>query len=738
MRIHILTAVWGAAYVERFARFTLRSLMAPGNLLDLARDYDVSYHLYSSPADIERIKHTAAFGKLSDVVDVHFHPFALGDIDAHNAMSHWDVWQWGVAEARQADACVILVAADQVFCRNTFVRWIGLLRDGKLAVFCTGFQVVVETFADEIASRFHDDQPIDLTLPAMREIIFRHLHPIIISMFRDSPRAIPHPEWDLRALPGQGVMHRALAAHAYAFYPSRIAMTENFCPTEKFDRVVFEPSCFLGAEPMFKQLGLYLRPWRMDDTALSYYGVWAEKFMAEANLRESRIAHPMPFEVALPGARIRNREPGGAFYVGQMQASRAIVRLLRALQAAGLYQGARWLAAAHLQGRLRRRLPVKGAITVFVPADAVLERVTAEAILRLLAGHGAELVATIRAHSSLGRHELAPGDRIGPVADGPIGMLDGRRYGVNRAGPIALLQGPIRSDDTCIYVIDRLMTPLALQGEPQAGVLALLRHRLRHTARQWALRGRAAVLGRLQRHRGAYQLALALREHLVEQWQRRSAGKASVAVGTVSPRALSLYRRALALHGLEATRELFDFYGERVLAGSPIASVPRDLLGQLGAIDTAATEQWLAEASAESPTFSEAWLELGFVRKEARDLSGALDAFDRAASLPAVLLHPLGQPDMRAIAATEKALLLEARGLHAEALAALEATPVKRFASWQYDLIRARLLLKTGRAEEVLAAFEQCLSWRSVSPQLTALLPQELQDIQQAQRDGGR
>ena len=44
MRFHLLTVVWGAEFTDRFARFTLRSLLAPGNLPDLAAAHTVQWY----------------------------------------------------------------------------------------------------------------------------------------------------------------------------------------------------------------------------------------------------------------------------------------------------------------------------------------------------------------------------------------------------------------------------------------------------------------------------------------------------------------------------------------------------------------------------------------------------------------------------------------------------------------------------------------------------------------------
>lgn len=725
MRIRVLTAVWGAVFAERLVRFTLPSLAAPGNLIDLAKRHDVTYEIHAPADDIERIKRQPIFAELSKAVTVQFRSLSSGAFDATNAMAHWDIWSAAVERARADDVYVVLAAPDQVFARGTFLRWAELLERGYLAVFCAGYQVVLETFAEDIEKRFPEGVPIDLSTSQLHALILRHLHPIMIAMFRDSPRWIPHPEWHLRASPGQGVAQRILASHAYAFNPSRIRMTENFCPTEKFDRVAFEPSSFLGVEPFLKQLGYYLRPWRMDDVTLSYYGVWADQYIRQANLIENAIAYTIPIGAPLADKVRRRLQLGGDFYIGQMQASRALVRIWRTLLEAGLYKASGWLAAAHLHCRLRRRLPMRGPVTLFVPADDVLERLENDEAQRLLSADRGDLIAAVRAHVSAGHHALSPGDRIAPKAGGTINTVDGRSYEPTAAGSIKILRGPIRIDDVDIYTIDCTLAPLRLKPATAGAMF----RRIGRESRRLIQRARRMLLSLLGRHRRLYDLVLRLRE----SWFANRVDASSPAAATTDPAALALYRRALAMRGLQAMREMCEFYTHAVLGGAAIEFAPRAHIDDLGGIDDATIKNCLAEALRKSPNFSEAWLELGYLSKESGDLAGAMEAFERARALPAVLARSSGQPDLRVVAATELAGVFGAVGKRsADILGLLDATQPQRFAPWRFNLWRARALLELGRVGDALVAFEKCLRWQSPEARISPLLPNDINDIRRA------
>ena len=732
MRLRLVTVVWGSEFVERFVQLAVPSLMAPGNLPDISRRHDVTYEIYAPADDMQRITSQAAFADLARIVEIQFRPFAETEIDADNPMSHWDVWRWAVEAARKDDVYVILAAPDHIFCRGALQRWTELLEEGYLAIFCTGFQVVAETFTEEIAARFGGGRPIDLSRAELRELMFRHLHPIKISMFRNSPRWIAHPEWHLRAVPGHGLLQRILASHAYAFHPGRIRMNESFCPVEKFDRVAFEPSCFLGAEPLLKYLGLYLRPWRMGDATLSYYGVWADHFMSPVNLRECKLAYEFPIGPVIPEMARRREQLGGDFYVGQMRSSRAVVRFWRGLHDAGLYRAAQWLAAAHLHGRLRRRLSSRNWRTVFVPNDAVFDRLAPGESERLIANGATELIAAMAAHVAPGRHALSPGDRLAEDPGGAIRTMCGQNYSVSQQGTVTITRGPIRVDDIEVYVVDQALGSVALLPSSVANALSSEGYRFRHVMRRLRRRSRARVLAVLQRSPRLFGLVLELRE----KWITRDTAALlatdqvkDAALVDLDPQALDLYRRALAVHGLAAIRQMYAFYQECVLNGSGVDLAPRALLSNFADTDSDKSAQWLLEAVQRSADFAEAWLELGYLRHAAGDEDAAIDAFGHAQKASLKLPHLRGQPDLRLIAATERAKLMHARGRPADALAALEAAPSRRFAPWGFHFCRARLLIDLGRIEEALAAFEQCLEWRLVGRRFAGFLPRDLADL---------
>jgi tetratricopeptide (TPR) repeat protein len=724
MRFHLLTVVWGAEFTDRFARITLRSLLAPGNLPDLAAAHATVYDIHTTATDAERLRAHPIFRQVSQLVEIRLHLFPITQIDPKNPSSHWILWHRGAAQLHAEDDVLITVAADHLFSRGTLLHWADLFLRGNVAMFGSGVQVVAETLEEEIDRAFPPAQPVDLSVEALHDLLFRHLHPVKISMLRGSPRWIAHPEEHLRALQGYGVSQNVLTSHAVAFRPRAVRMNKNFCPVEKLDRVAFEPCRYLSLEPALKHLSLYLHPWQMNDRTLSHFGEWAANFFFAANRLESRTTHAYRIAGPIAPTELRRAELSARFFVGQMHASQQLFRLWRCLRDHGRYSAARWLAAAHMHARLRRRLTIRVPATVFVPAEELLARLTASEKMDLLAQGGRRLIAAARAHIAEGHHRLARGDWLAPSAAGAIRAGDGSRYVAAGRGAARIVAGPIHLDGIEIHIIDRPLTPLELNPSTAADTTVALARLLRHRARGVTVRTKAALLRQLQRNQRLYRLVLKARVALDPRLRGSNAATRASAVQEIAP-ALAAYRRGLAWRALDAMRQLYTFYQTAVLTGTTVTVAPATRLGQAApAISRACHE--LADAVRRSPNFAEAWLELGFARLAAAEPAVALEAFARASTLPPMLARAHSDPDPRTVAAIERARLLAREGDPAAALAVLDAAPLVRPVPWALHDLRAGLLLEAGRIDEALEAFDLCMRQDYIHPSFAALLPRNL------------
>lgn len=716
MRFHLLSVFWGEKFTDRFGRIALRSLLAPGNLPALASAHQVVYHVHTSAADADRLSADPVFKEVRRHVEFRVHRVSLTDTERANPSTHWTLWHRGAAQLKDTEDVLITVAPDHLFARDTIAQWAGLFLEGKLALFCPGVQVVLETLQEEIERAFAVPRPIDVGIEDLHAQMFRHLHPMKITMLRGSPRAIIHPEELLRSIDGHGLVQNVMGSHAVAFRPRAVRVNGHFCPVESLDRVAFEPCRYLSLEPLLKALPLYLQPWRFDDAMLSQYGEWADTYLFEVNLRESRTAHVYALTRSIPEPERRRAVRASRFFASQMHATMRIFRVWRALRETGRSRAALWLAAAHTHGRLRRRLAPRLPATIFVPDERVLRQLEAGDRTRLLASGGRALIDVLRAHVADGRHTIARGDRLEASDGGAIRMMNGSCYSVSRRGEVRVTAGPIRVGEIDVYGINRPLVPFALRF-PRITDLPLVRWAIDGSV-QWPRRVSSSVRRRVRGWRRLYTALIGLRDLWYRRF-RRGAPDASI-----DSAALAAYSRALLYRTAGALRQLYGFYRDTVLAGTGVPVPPEARYTALAATGEHASEL-LSNAVQSAPRFSEAWLELGFDHLETGNHEAALEAFERASTLPPTLpARPL-DPDPRVAAALERARLLMRRNRLPEALAALEAVPLVRRIPRGFHQTRAELLLRAGQIDRALEAFGDCMTGYAVHPSYGDLLPRD-------------
>jgi hypothetical protein len=727
VKFRLVTVVWGREFVDRFLDITLRSLASENNLPALAAKYDVTYEIIALAEDIAWLRDHPVYAAIAPRVVFVFRPFSSSDIDMKNSMSHWILWNQAIERAKKDDVYVITVAADHIFADGAMTRWAELFAQGYLAIFCPGMQVVAETITDELNTTFGDSTAVTLPRDTMIALMFRHFHPVMLAMCRTSPRWMAHPEFHLRTVKGQGIVQRIMTSHSVAFHPGRMAMTENFCPREQFDKVAYEPSWFLSAEPFLKYLNLYLRPWRMDDMTLSHYGVWGDGFFLPANLIESGHTYSYALATgAMPEATLRREQLGAGLYVAQMNAARAIYRVWRALHDNSLHQAARWTAAAHIMGRLRRRLAMRGPATVLVPEDTAIGHLVGDEAGRLLAGNATALVEAVRGHVFVGRIALKAGDRLTERADGPIKSLGGTAYAAGKGGPIKVLRGPIEIDDFTLWVVDRPLSNVA-QVEVTAGDrVRLAGVKAKAHLRRHARTGRNLAVNVLRKNRRLYMAAVRWRDALPE-WRQQPGLPAPVS--QAAPAGLALYRRALKGVAHRALTDLFSMYQRCVLEGTTAISVPADKVAAIPLTPATTTAALLEQAVDLSPEFGEAWLELGYARRELGDRSGARAAFDRSRQLRSLQPARRGQADLRAIATLEWACETVAQGGREEALGVLSSPALSPPQPWQFHALKAELLRGAGQANAALIECERSMEWNHYEGRFEGMLPRVIDEL---------
>lgn len=463
MNIRLVTVIWGAPFVDLFLRVALRSLMAPGNLSDLARSHCCRWTIYTTAVDAERLRQSPFFAEVAQQIDIDLSIFGLGEIDPANRGSHGILWLRGLELARRNRETLFLLIPDLLYAEGTLTRWAERFAEGYRAIYTPGPFVVLETALPEIEAR-GSDGPLGVRQDEMLDMLLRHMHPAEAAMFRDAPRRAQHPEHDLRGLDGQGFVMRVFTSQPFCLDPNHFLKITMFNVEDHLDDICFEPFSVLSCEPLMKTAEWLYRPAPLDRQAITRLGAWWHSFSPKGTVAESGHLYeflPSPGEVS-PQLRARAAN-GGRFLRAQLRLSLGIYRFWE--WAAGSicdFWPATFLATAHHVLPLRRKLAVSTDSVVFMPkGDALCRAENGWAWECLKIGREKDLQRLILAHLFT-PHLQADGTRrwISGNGDDLAGLgFDPRIVG-----------GPYIVDGLTVYQVDDILLPPPGGRVPRVGV----------------------------------------------------------------------------------------------------------------------------------------------------------------------------------------------------------------------------------------------------------------------------
>jgi hypothetical protein len=414
MKIRLVTVVWGREFAEIFLRVGLRTLLADGNAAALARAHQVTYTIYTTSEDAQLMEAAPAFGRLREQIDVRLTLFTPAEIDSSNYGSHGIFWNQAVELARRNAEIVFFIIPDVLYAKGTLLRWAARFEAGAGAIFTVGPQVALETVLQELEQRFPDGgSACGFDQDELSDLLFRHLHPLHAAMRHDSVRRPPHPEYDLRLVPGRGFVVREIVSHPFCVDPRHYSSLRHYGPQDHLDSIAFEPCCTLSVEPLLKRFELYYRPWPLDEARLSNLAGWWDCFTTAACEYESAF----PFDVACKNDAAwqtgrRRAVAGGRFYRSQIFAAGRLYRLFIELKNRGSHRAAQLLAFAIYAGRLRRRICVREGATILVPSERALAAEAGRINALLVPGRELEFVDLIANHVILRKDDIDRSRRL--------------------------------------------------------------------------------------------------------------------------------------------------------------------------------------------------------------------------------------------------------------------------------------------------------------------------------------
>ena len=224
MRVDVYVTVWGAAYVEKYLKYSLASQLAPGNLPALAGAHDFLWHIYTDRASTPLFD--AALAKVRSYAeaelifyeDIAYKGGTLAEAIAnsdpatvkHNVQrvtSHHFLEQ---AAANNAQA-LILLDSDFIFADGAWVAMLARAEEGARAVCAMFLRLEEERAAPRLSSIMTPRDLVRLGLEA--------LHPLARAMFVDADSFTGYPSQLNWRVGGDGFITHCFFPHPLLIVP---------------------------------------------------------------------------------------------------------------------------------------------------------------------------------------------------------------------------------------------------------------------------------------------------------------------------------------------------------------------------------------------------------------------------------------------------------------------------------------------------------------------------------------
>lgn len=231
--IYIPVAVCGERYVDRWLRYALPTLLAPGNLPALAQSYRIKLLLCSTHKDLQRLLASPLMTAARDIMGVRTIPLAQSmaelapkiqfNVQKFNLMNVCH--NYGVELAWQDDYGLVCGLGDAIYTDGSFKEVARHISAGKRAVISQGLDIRQEPLDVLLEQNGVKRNEFSLPIPprTFARIAAQALHPVAQSMIWTSERFTHHPSVLYWPLGGHGVLVRGFHLYPVFLYPDRKA-----------------------------------------------------------------------------------------------------------------------------------------------------------------------------------------------------------------------------------------------------------------------------------------------------------------------------------------------------------------------------------------------------------------------------------------------------------------------------------------------------------------------------------
>jgi len=182
-RVRFLTVIWGERYIEEFARVSLPSYMAPGNLPALAAETDLEVVVLTSSASVPQFSKEPIFDRLRTLCPIRF--IVIDDLITTGVygVTLTLAYARGIIDtgAEQTNTTFVFMNADFVLADGSLRTLAGRIKAGERCIMAPSLRAVSGPTVPQLEAAV-DQSSQTLSMPPRRmvRLTFDNLHPTVI------------------------------------------------------------------------------------------------------------------------------------------------------------------------------------------------------------------------------------------------------------------------------------------------------------------------------------------------------------------------------------------------------------------------------------------------------------------------------------------------------------------------------------------------------------------------------
>jgi hypothetical protein len=369
----LTTCVWGDLHTDAMIGSMFPTLLAPNNLPTLAQAFDVTYRIFTTHRDAERLAKHPLVGAISNHVKVQFIVATREEQPDPTHHVHW--YDQAIHDARTNHSLLAFLPPDVAWSGVTLGNMGRRMAEGRLGTAMPYIRVVTETALPAIkALAKASDGSLDIAAGDLVRLAVEHLHPLSASVMDSSRHGRPSLE-KLWRVADEGFVLRHMVRELFSFDPARMQISHLWYAgasvrPEDIHIVVDSDDMFmLSFAPLRKDVPLFLQDHSVDgiDVARSSLHPLND---TPLNMHFARHRVRLHYGATTP-QRWRRAQAKSDIVFKQAMVAREAIQIWTAIRATGRCAiASQFLGAGLHASPMARRWPTDEPLTILVPTDA--------------------------------------------------------------------------------------------------------------------------------------------------------------------------------------------------------------------------------------------------------------------------------------------------------------------------------------------------------------------------------